>query len=172
MLLQDLEWRPSRWVAGSTSASTDPVEQMVFAFYDAKLFRVVVDYGYDRTEGMNDADMTEALVAVYGPPSKRLPGAARSASRLETESGTPVARWGDAGHAVVLYRSASYRTAFRVIVTDLSVDDLARKAAVQAARLDEQDAPRREVARQKKEKDDGHAAAEKARVANKAVFRP
>ena len=44
-LLQDLEWRPSRWVPGSTSASTDPVEQIVFSFYNNQLFRVVIDYG-------------------------------------------------------------------------------------------------------------------------------
>jgi hypothetical protein len=39
-------------------------------------------------------------------------------------------------------------------------------------RLDEQEAPRRETARQKKERDDDRTAAEKARVENKEVFRP
>ena len=53
-VLQDLEWRPSRWNVGSTSASTDPVEQVVFSFYNNQLFRVVVDYGHDRTEGMTE----------------------------------------------------------------------------------------------------------------------
>jgi hypothetical protein len=57
-------------------------------------------------------------------------------------------------------------------VTEPALDTLARKAAIQATRLDEQDAPRREIARQKKERDDGRAAAEKARVANKESFRP
>src|SRR5688572_20491475 len=33
-VLQDLEWRPSHWLAGTTSASTDPVEQIVFSFYN------------------------------------------------------------------------------------------------------------------------------------------
>jgi hypothetical protein len=57
-------------------------------------------------------------------------------------------------------------------VTTSALDDLARKAAIQATRLDAQDAPRREIVRQKKERDDSRAAAEKARVVNKAVFRP
>jgi len=171
-VLQDLEWRPSRWLVGSTSASTDPVEQIVFSFYNDHLFRIVVDYGRERTEGMTDADMIEAISAVYGTPLTRVPGAARTASRVEVESGPPVARWGDAEHAVVLYRASGYRQAFRLIMTQPALDDLARKAAIQAVRLDEQEAPRREVARQKKERDDGRAAAEKARIANKGVFRP
>jgi hypothetical protein len=69
-------------------------------------------------------------------------------------------------HAVVLYRTSSYREAFRLIVTDLVVADLARKGALQALRLDEEEAPRREIARQKKERDNARAAAEKARSAN------
>ena len=83
-----------------------------------------------------------------------------------------MARWGDAEHLVVLYRTSSYRNAFRLIVTEPAFDTLARKAVIQAARLDEQEAPRREIARQKKERDDGRAAADKARVTNKASFRP
>src|SRR4030095_3984129 len=59
-VLQDLEFRPSHWIAGSTAPSTDPVEQIVFGFYNDQLFRIVVDYGRERTEGMTAADMIEA----------------------------------------------------------------------------------------------------------------
>jgi hypothetical protein len=172
-VMQDLEWRPSRWIAGSSEASTDPVEQILFSFYNDQLFRVVIDYGHERTAGMTGADMIEAISAVYGAPLPRTPGAAgRVTSRLVTESGSPVARWGDPQHAVVLYQTSSYGSPFRLIVTDIRLDDLARKADAQALRLDEQDAPRRESARQKKERDDFRTAAEKARVTNKGVFRP
>ena len=171
-LLQDLEWRPSHWRASDTLPSTDPVQQIGFSFYNDRLFRIVVDYDRDRTEGMTDADMVEAISAVYGVRATRAAGPARIASRVETESGSPVARWGDAAHSVVLYRTSSYRGGFRLIVTDPSLDDLARKATTQAVRLDDQEAPKREVARLKKEQDDGRAAAEKARLANKKVFRP
>lgn len=37
-LLQDLESRPSPWLARSTAASIDPIEQIVFSFYDDQLF--------------------------------------------------------------------------------------------------------------------------------------
>jgi hypothetical protein len=171
-VLQDLEWRPSTWAPGSTSPSTDPVEKIVFSFYNDQLFRVVVDYAHDRTEGMTHADMIEAIGAVYGTPVKRLPGTGGVATRVDTESGSPVARWGDAEHAVVLSRVSSYRETFRLIVTASALDDLARKATTEATRLDQREAPSREIARQKKERDDGRTAAEKARAANRAVFRP
>lgn len=171
-LLQDLEWRPARWASGSMTASTDPVERVVFSFYNDRLFRIVVEYASDRTEGLTDGDLVEAIAAVYGAPGKRPAGAAAPPSRVEAESGTPVARWADAGHTVVLYRSAMYGTAFRLILTDRSLARLARTAAAAAVRLDEADAPRREIARAQKEQADGRAAAAKARAANKGTFRP
>jgi hypothetical protein len=88
------------------------------------------------------------------------------------ESGTPVASWGDTEHAIVLYQTSAYRAAFRLVVTDTRLDSLARKAQAQAQRLDQREAPQREVARQQKEIDDGRVAAAKARAANKGVFRP
>jgi hypothetical protein len=168
-VLQDLQWRPSRWVAGSSVSSVDPVEQILFSFYNDQLFRLVVDYGHDRTEGMTGADMIEGISSVYGAPlprSSRVGGPA--ASQLETESGSVVARWSDTQHRVVLYQTSSYAAAYRLIVADVRLDGLARKADTQAGRLDDQEAPAREIARQKKERD----AAAKAGAANKSVFRP
>jgi hypothetical protein len=170
-VLQDLEWRPSQWIPGSTAASTDPVEQLLFSFYNDQLFRVVVDYDHDRTEGMTGADMIEAISAVYGTPLPRTSRVAGT-SRLETESGSAVARWGDPKHAVVLYQSSSYGAAFRLVVTDIRLENLARQAEAQAVRLDAQEAPAREIARLRKERDDERAAAAKARATNKDVFRP
>jgi hypothetical protein len=172
-VLQDLEWRPSRWNSGTGVSSTDPVEQMVFSFYDDQLFRIVVDYSHDGTQGMTDADVIEAIAAVYGAPLAKSPrAAARVPTEVETASGLPIARWGDADHSVVLYRTSTYGRALRLIVTALPLDSLARKAEARARHLDDQEGPRREVARQKKEQADLLAAAEKARIANKKIFLP
>jgi hypothetical protein len=171
-VLQELEWRPSRWVANSTAQSTDPVDRILFGFYDDQLFRIAIDYARDRTEGMTRADMIEAISAVYGTPQPKTARPPRPPSRLETESGSTIARWGDAGHSVVLYQTVSYSNAFRLIVTDVALDGLVRKAEMQALRLDDQEAPRREIERQRKERDDGRAAEAKARGVNKPAFRP
>jgi hypothetical protein len=173
-VLQDLKWRPPRWVAGSTRSSVDAVDQILFSFYNDQLFRVVVDYSHERTEGMTGADMIESISSVYGAPVAR---SARVAglpvSQLETELGSLVARWGDSDHRVALYQTiSSYRAAYRLIVADARLGGLAGKAEAQAGRLDDQEAPAREIARQKKERDDARAAEAKARATNKEVFRP
>jgi len=172
-VLQDLEWRPSRWAAGVNAPSNDPVERIFFSFYNDQLFRIVVDYSHDRTEGLTQADLIEALSVVYGaviPKTTRSTG--RVAAQVETESGSPFARWGDAEHSVAAYQTSSYRTAFRLIVTDVPRAELARKADVESQRLDIQEAPQREIVRQNKERDDQQAAAAKARSTNKGVFQP
>ncbi len=171
--LDDLEWRPTRWPAGTTIASTDPVEQIRFSFYNDQLFRMVVDYAHDRTEGMTDADLVAALTTQYGSPVPRAKWrSAVTASPIELESGSRLARWDDGSHAVVLYRTPTYRATYRVIVTDTALGGLARKAEADAVRLDEIEAPQRDLAKARKDRDSAKAAAEKARTENKETFRP
>jgi hypothetical protein len=170
-LIQELQWRLPYALTRVTAPSSDPVQQIVFSFYGDQLFRLVIDYDHNRTEGMTDADMIDAISSAYGSLSKMPQKSRVASSQVVDESGTRVARWGDADYSVVLYRS-SYASGFRMIVTSLRLDALARTAETEAVRLDERDAPRREIARQKKEADDTRAAQEKARLANKAAFRP
>ena len=56
-LIQDLEWRQPYLMIESATKQSDPVQRMVFSFYDDQLFRLVIDYDRERTEGMTDADM-------------------------------------------------------------------------------------------------------------------
>ena len=148
------------------------MQQIVFSFYDDQLSKMVVDYDRDRTLGLTDADLIDALSVPYGPPSKAA-SADRSAMapELERDSATVVARWIDADRSIVLYRSA-YSVGFRLIVASPRLEGLARTAAVEAVRLDARDAPQREIARQKKDADDVRTLQEKARLVNKPVFRP
>ena len=50
------------------------------------------------------------------------------------------------------------------------LDGLARTAIVEAIQLDEQEAPQREIDRQKKQDGENRAAQEQARLVNKANF--
>jgi hypothetical protein len=171
-VMQELEWRRPYFVSGSTTPQNDPVRQIVFSFYDNQLSKMVVDYDHDRTAGMTDADMIDAISTSYGPALKPASAKARTAvAPVEEKEGTVVARWGDADCSVVLYRS-SYASGFRIVVTSPRLEALARAADAQAIRLDESEAPKREAARLKKEVEDTRASQAKARVANKAAFRP
>ena len=171
-VLQDLQWRRPFTLSGPPAAPLDPVQQIAFSFYNDQLFRLVIDYDRGRTEGLTNADMVEAISAIYGPIAKPVSKATRVFfTQLEDESGTRVAGWGNVEYAAVLYRS-SYASGFRMIVTSVRLDALARTATSEALRLDEREAPQRERARLQKEAEDTRASQEKARVGNKAAFRP
>lgn len=169
-VMQDLEWRP-RYFSRGVSPQTDPVDLIVFRFYDDQLFRVVVDYDRNRTEGMTESDMIEAITAEYGPASRVLPRANRAPMLDYGAADAPVAIWGDKESSVTLLRVA-YPVSFRLIVAFTRLDNLARTASAEAVRLDAKEAPQREVARQKQESDEALAALKKAKTENKAVFRP
>lgn len=168
---QELQWRRP-YVPSTPLVPIDPAKEIVFSFYDDQLTQIAVDYDPDQTAGMTDADLTEAISTQYGPVSK--PGAKASRavpSHLETESGTVVARWGDADVAVALLRT-SYASGFRLIVTSPRLDALAQAAEIKAQKLDLVEGPRRERDRQKKEAADARTLLEQQRLANKAAFRP
>jgi hypothetical protein len=69
-VIQDLQWRLPYSTNAATGLSADPVQQIVFSFYNDQLFRLVIDYDHNRTEGMTDADMIEAIWSAYGSPSR------------------------------------------------------------------------------------------------------
>ena len=172
-LIQELEWRPPYVATGSTITPSDPVQRIVFTFYDDQLFRLVISYDRARTNGLTDADMIEALSATYGvallqPSSKNVPALTPS---LLGELGAPIAQWAGADYWVGLYRS-SFVSDFRVVVSSPQLEALARTATVEAVRLDQREAPQREVDRKQKEADETRTAQEKARLANKATFKP
>lgn len=170
-VIQELQWQRPYSMNATGLEQTEPVKQIVFSFYNDQLSKMVVDYDQDRTAGMTDADLIDAISTEYGPRSKPGPRTGRgAASQVEEESGTSLARWAGADYSVVLYRS--YSSNFRIIVASPRLEALARTADVQAARLDDREAPGREIARQKKETEDLRASQQKARVANKAAFRP
>ena len=168
-VLKDLQWRRPYSVGGGT---TESVQQIAFSFFNDQLFRMVVDYDRQKTEGLTDADMVEAVSTMYGATIKPIVRASNGPiDQIDQESGTRIARWGNADFAAVLYRS-SYASGFRLVVTSTRLTVRVRTAEAEAARLDEREAPQRERARQKKEADDARVAREKARLANKATFVP
>jgi hypothetical protein len=172
-LIRELEWRQPYVMSGLTMTQSDPVQRIVFSFYDDQLFRLVISYDRHRTDGLTDGDMIEAISQTYGvallqSSSTNVPGLPTS---LAAEFGRPIALWGDADYAVALYRS-SFVSEFRVVVTSPRLDALAQTATAEAIRLDERDAPQREADRKQKEAEDTRTAREKARLANKATFKP
>jgi hypothetical protein len=172
-LIQELEWRQPYVMSGFAASQGDPVQRIVFTFYDDQLFRLVISYDRQRTNGLTDADMIEALSATYGAALlqtsvKSLPALTGA---LVGELGAPIAQWGDVDYSVGLYRS-SFASEFRVVVTSPRLEALAQTASAEAIRLEEREAPQREIERQEKAAADSRASQEKARLANKVTFKP
>jgi hypothetical protein len=84
---------------------------------------------------------------------------------------TLLATWGNTEHSISLLQ-VTYPETFRLVVTSARLARLADIAAAAALRLDANEAPQRELDRQRKQDDDSRAAREKARDENKAVFKP
>jgi hypothetical protein len=173
VLLQDLEWRPRYYSLGAAQL-TDPVDVMVFKFYDGRLFTIVADYDRRRTEGMSAADMIEAISATYGPvtqvPSRPI-GSQMTPIPQYGFPDTPLAVWGNAEYSVTLMR-VTYPASYRLVVAHTAVETLARAASAEAVRMDTSEAPDREIERQKKDAAAIAAAQDKAKNENKAQFRP
>jgi hypothetical protein len=169
-VIQELEWHPADFY--SYSAQGDPVKQVFLGFYNGELYRIVVNYDQERTEGLTDQDLIDGISAKYGSPT--MPSAkivSSSPAQVYTDSEKIIARWEDAQYSFNLFRS-SYGAAPGMVVLSKALDALAQSAIVEAIHLNEQEAPQREVDRQKKMDDEKNAAGQKARPASKANFRP
>jgi hypothetical protein len=165
-LIQELEWSPRPL---GPSSRTESVKEVVFSFYNGELFRIAIDYDPYETEGMTADDFVKAISASYGTAEK--PGA--PAEAMQSSYGHPqevLARWRDPQYCFELIRSA-YGPGFRLIGVLRRLEAPAQAATVEAARLDDQEAPQRDAARVASEKEAERARLEKARLLNTPNFR-
>ena len=171
-LIQELDWRPLPSIDSSLVA--DPVEETIFSFYNGELFRMAVNYNQDRTQGLSEADLIKAISATYG-------AAARSAGKTKTTlvslsladpaSDRVIARWETSQYSISLMRSSG-DAGFKMLLLSKGLNSTARTAAAEGTRIEEREAPQKEIARLKQQDDDERAAQAKAKLANQAAFRP
>jgi hypothetical protein len=169
--IQELEWR-TRYARPGTPL-VDPVHDVLFSFCDNQLYRLVVTYDRDRMEGLTDDDVIASLSATYGVPLLRNASTARRAMQTDLAAGTMiVAQWEDAASLLTLRRGTYSSPQYQLELISKTLDARARAAIKEALRLDTQEAPQRERDQRTKEVADARVASEKARVVNKAAFRP
>jgi hypothetical protein len=177
VVIQELEWQAQGFLSSSPRA--DSVKDILFSFYKGELFRIVVTYDPDRTEGMTPEDIVEAVSAKYGTATRPVAEIILSSTHLYNDgeklildqSEKVIARWEDSHYSFNLFQSSSQAT-FGLVAYSKRLDALARAAIIEAIRLDEQEAPQRETERQRKKDEENRAKQDKARRANKVPFRP
>ena len=166
-VIQELRWQP--WQAVGATAVRESVREILYHFYNGELFRMSVIYDRDRTEGLTAADLIDAMSPGYGIATK--PDAELLFPGVYNETVKVLARWEDAQYSVNLVRS-SYGAGFAMVMFSKPLAELAQVAIVEAARLDEKEAPQRDIDRQQKQDADKRVQQENARNTNKTGFRP
>ena len=164
-MIQELEWWPPN-LPGS-SFQSDPVKQILFSFYNGELYKISVTYDPPSTQGLTEEDMVKSISAKYGPATIVAPEIDSAAGPRFNTKQTTVASWEDVQYSVNLVRS-SFSDVLGLVVLSRRVNTQAELATREAVKLDEQEGPKREADRQKKQTDD----LEVARQKNRKIFRP
>jgi hypothetical protein len=166
--IEELNWRIKPFASPATGP--DSVREIRFRFYNGKLFEMMVSYDRDRTGGLTDADMTEALSAVYGPAATPV------TKEMDFNSGyhstaRVIAQWNDPQSLLSLV-GFSYGGGFGVIVSSKPTLALARQAIAESEQLDQMEAPQKALDLKAKLDAEAEARDEKSRLVNKPGFRP
>lgn len=164
MLIQELTW----WPPSSTGSSRpDSVEQILFSFSNGELYKISVTYDHSSTEGLTAPDMVKSISAKYGPATSVESEIDPAMNALYNMKQNSVASWEDSQYSLNLVPS-SYTDRFGIVIYSKRVNAEAEVAIAEAVKLEEQEGPKREAERQKKEADDLEAVRQK----NQKTFRP
>jgi hypothetical protein len=164
-LFQEVTWWPPN-IPG-TSYRSDSVEQILFSFYNGELYKISVTYDHTSTEGLTAADMVKSISAKYGPATSVESEIDPIMNALYNMKQKSAAMWEDSQYSFNLVRS-SFTNRFELVIYSKRVNAEAEVAIAEAVKLDEQDGPKREAQRQRKEADNLEAARQK----NQKTFRP
>ena len=166
--VQEVTWRPQRFVS-RTSVEPDPLSEMVLTFYEGRLTRIAVTYDRERTQGLTNADLHEAIGSVYGV------SLLVSAPTLRTNSPPTerqmIASWEDAETFLLLWRE-NYPTRVGLTITSIASDLALQEVIVAGRQLHATEGAARDVARRSTEAAAVQARDDKTRRDNKAGFKP
>jgi len=168
-VIQELEWQP---VSYNSSSQADPVSGIRFVFYGGELYRILVSYYHDRTNGLTNDDLIDSISIKYGTPTNPTDTIIiYSSTYLYSQDEKIIARWQNSQYSYNLFRS-SYQSTPGMLIFSKRLEPIAQAAIVEANRLDAQEAPQREIDRKRKQDEENYNAGQKVRPTNKANFRP
>ena len=164
-LIQELSWWPPK--PSETSLQSDSVERVLFSFYHGELYKISVTYDRLSTEGLTEEDMVRSISVKYGHATIAAPELDPAVNSRYDSRQKPVASWEDAQYSLSLVRS-SFIDVLGLVAFSKRVNAEAEAAIAEAVKLDEQESPKREAERLKKQMDDLQVKRER----NQRSFRP
>ena len=167
-LVQELTWRPLRFISGTT-VDSDPLAEMVLTFHVDRLVRISASYDRERIAGLTDADLQEAIAAVYGPSSlMSSPAGTTVQNPMERKT---IGRWENAGTQLLLWHDR-YPDRSGLTITAMAADTVMQQAIADGLRVEAAEAPARELALRAANAAAILARNDKIRRENKAAFKP
>lgn len=167
-VVQEATWRPRRFVSGS-SIEPDALAEMVLTFQAGQLARIAVAYDRERTQGMTDADLHEAMGNVYG--ASMLVVRPTHLTITASSDRQTIGRWEDAETLLLLWRE-HYPNRVGLTLTSIAGDAALQKAISDGVQLYDAEAPARNLARRTAELAASQAQVERIRQDNKVKFKP
>jgi hypothetical protein len=164
-LIQEVTWWPPNIPGSSYRSGT--VEQILFSFYNAELYKISVTYDRTSTEGLTAEDMVKSIAAKYGPATSVKPEVDSATNERYDMRQKPVATWEDSQYSFNLVRS-SFSGSFELLIYSKRLNAEAAVALAEAVKLEKEEEPQREAERQKKQTGDLEATRRK----NQKSFRP
>jgi hypothetical protein len=152
--------------ASYSSVPVEPVSQILFSFYNGELYRIVVTYEKSAIEGLTEDDMVRAISVRFGTGTRLYPEIGFQSNDAYASPQKVIARWADTQNSVDLLGSSM--NSFQLAVYSKRANAQAEAAIAESVKLEKQQAPQKEIDRQKKEADDLEAA----RLKNQRSFRP
>jgi hypothetical protein len=164
-LIEESTWYPPQPFGSSRPA--EPVEKVLFSFYNGELYRMLVTYDSSAIKGLTDEDMIRAMSVKYGVATQ--PAATVNFPTNPSYRATEkvIARWEDSQYSFNLFRSSASDT-FAIVMFDKQKDAQAGVSIAESVQMEKQEAPQKEAARVQKEND----ALEGERQKNIKALRP
>jgi hypothetical protein len=164
-LIQELSWYPPLPFASPRPA--EPVQKVLFSFYNGELYKMVVTYDGDAIKGLTNEDMIRILAAKYGTATRSAAEVSATSDDSYGAKEKVIARWENPQYSLNLFRSSMLDT-FEIVLSAKALDSKAAAAIAESVKLELQEAPQKEAERVKKVADD----LEGERQKNIEVFRP
>jgi hypothetical protein len=147
-LIQELTfWPPQPY---SSLRPAEPLEQILFSFYNGALYRMLMTYDSSATKGLTDEDMIRVVSAKYGLATRPVAAVVNfpmNPSYKATEK--VIARWEDSQYSLNLFRSSG--DTYAIVMFKKQLDAQAGVSIAESVKLEQEEAPQKEAARVKKD---------------------
>jgi hypothetical protein len=147
-LIQELTWWPPQPYGSSRPA--EPVEKILFSFYNGALYRMLVIYDRSAIEGLTEEDMIRVVSAKYGAATRPVADVNFPTNPSYRATEKVIARWEDSKYSLNLLRS-SWSNTFAIVMFTKQLDAQAGISIAESVKLEQQEVPQMEAARVKKE---------------------